>query len=167
MSFIPFKFKKANAPTRLAFFEKQPTWGDLTSKIAQLFDIPPKDVGVAFVDKWKDAVTLYSEEHFIHFYKSLDRSSAEEIKFVIQDLRSPDGESTICGHPHQSIMYWAATIRALMSSACAVFGLPWLSFISCRVCASVFCADVFYALMSFVHAGVLAGVLYHESLCFY
>lgn len=164
MSFIPFKFKKANAPTRLAFFEKQPTWGDLTSKIAQLFDIPPKDVGVAFVDKWKDAVTLYSEEHFIHFYKSLDRSSAEEIKFVIQDLRSPDGESTIC---FQSIMCWPATIRALMSSACAVFGLPWLSFISCRVCASVFCADVFYALMSFVHAGVLAGVLYHESLCFY
>jgi hypothetical protein len=92
MPFIPFKFKKANAPTRLAEFDTQPNWEDLASKIAQLFDIPLKDVGVAFVDKRNDTIILNNEQDLQLFYKSLDHSS-EEIKFVVQDLRTPDGES--------------------------------------------------------------------------
>jgi hypothetical protein len=92
MPFIPFKFKKANAPTRLADFDTQPTWGDLASKIAKLFDIPLKDVGVAFVDKRNDAITLSNEQDLQRFYKWLDPSS-EEIKFVVQDLWTPDGQS--------------------------------------------------------------------------
>jgi hypothetical protein len=86
------QFKKANAPSRLADFDTQPTWGDLASKIAKLFDIPLKDVGVAFVDKCNDVITLNSEQDLQRFYRSLDQSS-EEIKFVVQDLRTPDGES--------------------------------------------------------------------------
>jgi hypothetical protein len=29
MPLVPFKLKKANAPTRLAYFDPQPSWGDL------------------------------------------------------------------------------------------------------------------------------------------
>ena len=92
MPSVPFKFKKANAPTRLADFDTQPSWEDLSSKIAKLFDIPLKDVGVAFVDKRNEAVTLNNEQDIQRFYKSLDQSS-EEIKFVVQDLQTPDGGS--------------------------------------------------------------------------
>ena len=92
MPFIPFKFKKANAPTRLADFDTQPTWKDLASEIAQLFDIPLKEVSVAFVDKHNDTVSLNNEKDLQRLYKSLDQSS-EEIKFVVRDLRTPNGES--------------------------------------------------------------------------
>ena len=94
MPSIPrFKFKKANARTKLVYFDTQPSWGDLTSKIVQLFDIPVKDVGVAFVDKSNDAITLDNDQDLQHFYQSLDQSP-EEIKFVVLDLSTPDGEST-------------------------------------------------------------------------
>ena len=88
----PIKLKKANASARLVYFDAQPSWGDLASKIANLFNIPPKNIGVAFVDKAKNAVTLTNEQELQRFYKSLDQSS-EEIKFVVQDLQTPDGES--------------------------------------------------------------------------
>jgi PB1 domain len=96
MPFVPFKFKKSNAPTRIAEFDAQPSWGDLASKIAQLFNIPLKDVGVTYFDKAQDAVTITNEQGLQHFYyymsSKLDQSS-EENKFVVQDLRNPDGES--------------------------------------------------------------------------
>jgi len=113
MPFIPFKFKKANAPTRLAHFDAQPTWGDLASKIVALFDIPRKDVGVAYVDKYKHAITLNNEQELEDFYKSLDQSS-EEIKFVVQDLRTPDGESTFSFVPVPAhvLYYKPACIRS-------------------------------------------------------
>jgi len=94
MPFIPFKFKKTNAPTRLAEFDTQPSWEVLASKIAELFDIPLKDVGVYYVDKQKDAVTLNNAQDLQWFYNKLDMSS-EEIKFVVQDLRTPDAEATL------------------------------------------------------------------------
>ena len=91
MPLVPFKLKKANAPAKLAHFDAQPSWGDLASKIANLFNIPPKDIGVAFIDKAKDAVTLTNDQELQDFYQSFDRSS-EEVKFVVQDLQTSDGE---------------------------------------------------------------------------
>ena len=96
MPLVPFKLKKANTPVRLAHFDVQPSWGDLASKISSLFNIPLKDVGVAFFDKAKDVVTLTNEQDLQYFYKSFDQSS-EEIKFVVQDLQTPDGESASFG----------------------------------------------------------------------
>jgi PB1 domain len=95
MPFAPFKFKKSNALTRIAEFEAQPSWGDLASKIAQLFNIPLKDVGVTYFDKAQDAVTVTNEQELQHFYyiSSKLNQSSEENKFVVQDLRNPDGES--------------------------------------------------------------------------
>jgi hypothetical protein len=86
MPFIPFKLKKANAPSRFAHFDEQPSWADLASKITQLFtcNIPSDRVGVAF-----KPVILSNEQDLQCFYKSLERSS-EEIKFVVQDLHSTD-----------------------------------------------------------------------------
>jgi len=104
MPFIPFKFKKANALTRLADFDTQPTWGGLASKIAELFDIPRKDIGVAYVDKYKNPITLSNKQDLQRFYKSLDQSS-EEIKFVVQDLRAPDGESTFSFVPPPPVYF--------------------------------------------------------------
>jgi fumarate hydratase class II len=63
--------------------------GDLASKIADLFNIPLKSLSST---KPKDAVTLTNKQELQGFYKSLDQSS-EEIKFVVQDLQTPDGES--------------------------------------------------------------------------
>jgi len=113
MPFIPFKLKNAKAPTRLAYFDTQPTWGDLASKIAKLFDIPLNDVGVAFVDKRKDAITLNDEEDLQGFYNSLDQSS-EEIKFVVQDLRTPDGESAF-SFMHLPPVYFLLVLHPPMS----------------------------------------------------
>jgi len=94
MPVFSFKLKKANDPTRLADFDAPPSWEDLALKISKLFDIPAKDVGVAFVDKAKGAVTLTNDQELQQFYKHLDQSS-EEIKFVVQDLQTPDGESAL------------------------------------------------------------------------
>jgi hypothetical protein len=92
MTLVRFKLKKANTPARLAHFDARPHWEDLASKIANLFNTPPKDIGVAFIDKAKDAVTLTNDQELQDFYQSFDQSSGE-IKFVVQDLQTPDGES--------------------------------------------------------------------------
>jgi PB1 domain. len=95
MPLIPFKLKKANAPTRLADFDIQPSWEDLASRVHQLFNIPSEHVGVAFVDKDKDMVLLTNEQELVYFYKSLYQQSSQEIKFVVQDLQYLDSESFI------------------------------------------------------------------------
>ncbi|KAF8347795.1 hypothetical protein F5887DRAFT_1072145 [Amanita rubescens] len=92
MPFGPVKLKKANAPTRLAFFDAQPSWGDLASKIADLFSMSPKNVSVNFVDQAKDVVVSLTNEQELHEY--FDQSSGE-IKFVVQDLQTPDPLTTI------------------------------------------------------------------------
>jgi hypothetical protein len=92
MPFIPFKLRKANAPSRFAHFDGQPSWADLASKITQLFIIPPDRVGIAFITKDKEPAILSNEQDLQLFYGSLDQSS-EEIKFIVQDLQTPDCES--------------------------------------------------------------------------
>ncbi|KAF8326241.1 hypothetical protein F5887DRAFT_232486 [Amanita rubescens] len=84
MSFITIKLKKAKAPTRLAYFDVQPSWEDLASKIIELYKVSPENVSVTFFDEAKDTVTITSEEELQHFYKRYYQSS-EEIKFVVQD----------------------------------------------------------------------------------
>jgi hypothetical protein len=91
MSFIAIKLKKAKAPTRLALFDVQPSWGDLASKIFGLYNISLENVSVTFFDEAKDAVTITSKEELQHFYKHYCQSS-KEIKFVVQDLQFPDRE---------------------------------------------------------------------------
>lgn len=61
---IFFKLKKANASTKLAYFSEKPSWEDLTSKIARLFNIPSDRVGVAFVEK-EEPITLSSEDELL------------------------------------------------------------------------------------------------------
>ena len=120
MSFIPlFKFKKANASTRLGHFDTQPTWGDLASKVANLFHIPLEDVGVAFVGEHRETITLSNEQDLQYFYESLDQSSGE-IKFVVQNLRTPDGESAFpsCPAPADVLYYESApSVRRFQSIA--------------------------------------------------
>jgi hypothetical protein len=91
MSFITIKLKKAKAPTRLAYFDLQPSWGDLTSKIVELYNVSPKNVSVTFFDEAKNIVTIASEEELQYFYERYDQSS-KEIKFVVQGLQFPDRE---------------------------------------------------------------------------
>ena len=87
---IFFKLKKANASTKLAYFPEKPSWEDLTSKIARLFNIPSDRVGVAFVEK-EEPITLSSEDELQGFYKS---ESSEVINLVVQDTLAPDSECT-------------------------------------------------------------------------
>jgi len=57
-----------------------------------MFSIPEENVDVAFVDKAQRTVTLTSEQELQGFYKSSDCSS-EDIKFIVQNRATPDGES--------------------------------------------------------------------------
>jgi hypothetical protein len=90
MSFI-IKLKKAKAPTRLTFFDVQPSWGDLSSKIVGLYNVSPENVSIIFFDEAKDTVSINSNEELQYFYKHYYQSS-KEIKFVVQDLLFPDRE---------------------------------------------------------------------------
>jgi hypothetical protein len=90
---VSFKLMKADAPTRLADFDRLPSWGDLASKIRDLFTIAPdREIRVAFFKVAQEPVILKNEQDLQGFYKSLDRSS-EKIEFVVQDFQVPDGES--------------------------------------------------------------------------
>jgi len=64
---------------------------ELSSKVAKMFSIPQKDIGVAYVDKARVSVTLRNHQDLGHYYRSLE--SSEQIKSVVQNLRIPDGES--------------------------------------------------------------------------
>ena len=86
------KLKKANAPTVLARFDARPSWGDLASTIAELFEISLNNVGVVFIDDAKEAHFITEEQYLQSFYEVFD--PPEKIKFVVQDLQTPDREST-------------------------------------------------------------------------
>jgi hypothetical protein len=120
MPFIPFKLKKANAPSRFAHFDEQPSWDDLASKIGQLFNIPSDRIGVAVIAKDKEPDILANEQDLQLFYKFLDQSS-QEIKFVVQDLQTPDRESAFSLfsslNTHQPLVYFPpANISYYVSS---------------------------------------------------
>lgn len=77
-----FKFKKANALTRLANFDTLPTWGDLASKIAELFDIPLEYVCqcVTHIDIGNKVRVL---QYTISSYHRLATKGLEEIYSVM------------------------------------------------------------------------------------
>lgn len=116
MPFIPFKLKKANTPSRFAHFDEQPSWADLASKISQLFNIPSDRIGVAFITKDKEPDILANERDLHLFYKFLDQSS-QEIKFVVQDLQTPDRESAFSLffflNTHQPLVYFPPPISLI------------------------------------------------------
>jgi hypothetical protein len=95
---IFFKLKKTNASTRLAYFSEKPSWEDLTSKIARLFNIPSDRVGVAFVEK-EEPITLRSEDELQGFYKY---KSSEVIDLVVQDTLDPDSKCLIGSYSRNS-----------------------------------------------------------------
>jgi Wiskott-Aldrich syndrome protein len=88
---MSLKLKQANAPSRVAGFDGQPSWNDLASKITHLFNIPLDRVGVAFVDEAGEPVILTDEQGLQDFYK--DYQSSGKVEFVVQDLQTPDGTS--------------------------------------------------------------------------
>ena len=90
MALAQFKLKKADALTKLAAFDKQPSWRDLATEITLLFDIPPDDIIVSYIDKDKETITLHNKEELQCFYKSL--AIGQRIKFVVQDTKVPDSE---------------------------------------------------------------------------
>ena len=93
LTVMPFvvKLKKANAPTVVARFDARPSWGDLASTIAELFEISLNNVGVVFIDEAKEAHIITEEQYLQSFYEVFD--PPEKIKFVVQDLQTPDRES--------------------------------------------------------------------------
>jgi hypothetical protein len=90
---MPFvvKLKKANASTTFARFDARPSWGDLASEIAELFKISSNNVGVVFLDEDKEKYTITTEVQLQSFYEAFNPSSGK-IKFVVQDLQTPDRE---------------------------------------------------------------------------
>ena len=93
MTPVSFELKQANAPSRLTSFPGlRPDWERLSARITELFNIPSKDVGVAFVDEAQEAFILTDDNALQLFYESLDQSSPEtKIKFVVQDRQTPNG----------------------------------------------------------------------------
>ena len=104
---MPFivKLKKASASAELtqiilARFDARPSWGDLASKIAGEFSISSNNVGVVFLDEVEDIyITLKNEQELQSFYELFDPSSGK-IKFVVQDLQTPDCESAPIHSPY-------------------------------------------------------------------
>lgn len=90
---MPFvvKLKKANAPTVVARFDARPSWGDLASTIAELFEISFNNVGVVFIDEAKETHIITEEQYLQSFYEVFN--PLEKIKLVVQDLQTPDRES--------------------------------------------------------------------------
>ncbi|KAF8812557.1 hypothetical protein BYT27DRAFT_6426880 [Phlegmacium glaucopus] len=93
MSLVRFKLKKTYGTNRLADFHGQPSWEGLALKINKMFIIPLEQVGVAYIDKAKDAITLTNEEELQSFYATY--SGSGEFKFIVQDLKTPDDTPTI------------------------------------------------------------------------
>ncbi len=96
---MPFvvKLKKASiselAQTILARFDARPSWGDLASKITEEFSISSNNVGVSvFLDEVEGKLSLKNEQELQSFYEVFDPPSGK-IKFVVQDLQTPDCES--------------------------------------------------------------------------
>ena len=85
---IVFKLKTPNTASRPAFFDAQPNWEDLVSKIDNLFRIDKSNVGITFIDEAKNPILLKSEEDLQRFYTEY----SGDIKFFVQDLQAP-GES--------------------------------------------------------------------------
>jgi hypothetical protein len=88
------KFKKANASSILEFFDVLPSWENLSLKITSIFNIPTKNVCVAYVDNATEPITVINEQGLRHYYTSLDQSG--EVKFVVQDIQNPDREFGLC-----------------------------------------------------------------------
>jgi hypothetical protein len=84
------KIKSKTQSMNLPFTQQK--WGDIASKIVERFKVPVEHVGIAYIREGGGSVTLTNEEELQDFYASLDQS-CEEIKFVLQDRRTPDGES--------------------------------------------------------------------------
>jgi hypothetical protein len=86
----PVFFQKANDVTAIfANFDARPSWGDLASKIAGLVSISSNNVALIFVHKAMGEFTLKNEVQ--SSYEVFDPSSGT-IKFVVQDLQTPDRE---------------------------------------------------------------------------
>ncbi|KAF8642845.1 hypothetical protein AX14_009694, partial [Amanita brunnescens Koide BX004] len=92
---MPFvvKLKKANAPTVVARFDARPSWGDLASTIAEQFEISLNNVSVVFIDEAKEEYIITEEQYLQSFYEVFN--PPEKIKFVVQDLQTPDPKTTI------------------------------------------------------------------------
>jgi hypothetical protein len=91
------RFKKPGASAKLtqtilARLDARPSWGDLTSKIAEEFSISSNNVGVVFLDEVEGNFALKNKQDLQSFYHVFDPSSGK-IKFVVQDLQTPDCES--------------------------------------------------------------------------
>jgi hypothetical protein len=84
------KFKKPNASTILEFFDALPSWENLSLKIANIFHIPTKNVGVAYVDNATELITVINEQGLQQYYTSLGQPG--DVKFVVQDIQNPDRE---------------------------------------------------------------------------
>jgi len=84
---ILIKLKKANTLARLIHFSVLLSWHNLFSEITNIFQIPLKEISVTYTD----SKTLCNNQDLHHFSKSLQ--PFEKIKFVIQNLQTPDTES--------------------------------------------------------------------------
>ena len=82
---IVVKLKTPSAASTPTFFDAQPSWEDLVSKID---NIDKKDVVVTFIDEAKNPILLKNEEDLQRFYTKYPR----DIEFFVHDLQAP-GES--------------------------------------------------------------------------
>ena len=91
---VLFKLKQANAQSQLTSFDGLPDWERLASRITEMFNIPSKHVGVAFVDEAQETFILTDDHELQLFYESLDQASPRtKITFVVQDRQTPDGKA--------------------------------------------------------------------------
>jgi hypothetical protein len=91
MSWAVFKLKKADTFTKIEPFEVRPTWHILTSRIAEIYNIPSDQVAVSYVDSDRDLLTIDNQYQLDHFY-AYSYLPSQVNKLVVHDSSVPERE---------------------------------------------------------------------------
>ena len=81
---IIFKLKYRDI-TRRTILAKLPEWNVLAERLSSIFLVPVADVGVSYLDRDGDEITLNSQEELDDFYTTTYRDG-ESIRFTVKDL---------------------------------------------------------------------------------
>jgi PB1 domain len=96
-----FKFKMGNHTRRR--YSYNPSWDDLVSEIAPLFNVPSHHFSLSYLDHDKDAVTIDMDKELLRLYTNADENS--ELVFSVQDSRSLDSNNGQTPASHITLPY--------------------------------------------------------------
>ncbi|KAF8516698.1 hypothetical protein BU17DRAFT_50673, partial [Hysterangium stoloniferum] len=90
--------KDPDSLARLVTFHDAPTWEVLSNRIEELYGIPARRVGVAYMDRQvkdrRDEITISTNQELQEYYTTIPPVSTHAIKFTVRILGVPRPRST-------------------------------------------------------------------------